>query len=156
MKSKLCVSRMLMVLLVTVSLNVSGCSSGNTMPRTEPVSGVVTIQGKAIEGVEVYFTCDQFVSYGKTDSQGHYSLVQGAVSGENKVYFKKTVGGDAAFAQQEGVDDYMLQMAAESSGGGKKTGATKPIVPAEFADPANPKLSFLVAPGGTDAANFKL
>lgn len=158
MKYNLLASSLVSTLLVALSvlvLCVSGCSGGRRLPSTEPVSGVVTVKGKAIEGIEVYFCGEGLVAYGKTDAQGHYELVQGAVPGENKIYFKKVEAVNPAFAQQEGIDEYQLQMMAEASGGAKKA-KPKEIVPAEYADPANPKLSFLVAPGGTDAANFKL
>jgi hypothetical protein len=140
---------------ISVSLYLSGCAGGRKIPDTEPISGTVTVKGKAIEGIEVYFCGEGLVAYGKTDAKGHYELVQGAVPGENKVYFKKIEASNSAVAQQEGMDDYQMQMMSEVSGGGKKT-APKPVVPLEFADPANPKLSFLVSPGGTDSANFKL
>jgi hypothetical protein len=145
------------ILLALLMPILSGCSGGRRIPSTEPVSGTVTIKGKPIDGIEVYFCGEGFVAYGKTDAQGNYQLVQGAVPGENKVYFKKLETVNSAIAQQEGMDDYQMQMMAEASSGGKKSNAAaKPTVPPEFADSANPKLSFLVAPGGTDAANFKL
>ena len=64
-------------------LVASGCG-GNTVP----VSGVVTLDGKPVEGAAVSFTPEKSDgvggSYGKTDAQGRYSL--------------KTVIGDKAGA----------------------------------------------------------
>lgn len=130
-----------------------GCG-GSSQPSTEPVSGTVTIGGKAVAGVEVYFCGDGLVAYGKTDGQGRYELVQGAIAGENKVYFTKVEGGNSTILAEDGMDDYQLQMMAQASG--KKANVPKQVVPAEYADAVNPKLSFLVPDGGTDSADFKL
>ncbi len=135
------------------SMLMTGCQ-GRRDVSTSPVSGTVTIGGKAIAGVEVYFCGEGLVAYGKTDAQGRYTLVQGAVPGENKVYFTKIEGGSQAVSQEDGMDEYQMQMMAQASG--KKADIPKQVVPAEFADAVNPKLSFVVPSGGTDSADFKL
>lgn len=132
----------------------TGCNRGPAVPATEPVSGTVTVKGKPVGGVEVYFVNEALVAFGKTDDQGKYHLVQGAVAGENKVYFNKPDASVAAFANEEGMDEYQLQMAADS--GSKKSKPSKPVIPPEYSNASEPKLNFVVPNGGTEAADFKL
>ncbi|MGN6543677.1 MAG: hypothetical protein ACTHK7_01415 [Aureliella sp.] len=139
--------------LCAALLSQIGCSGGGRrMPATEPVAGTVTVGGKPVAGVEVYFVNEQLVSYGKTDDKGHYHLVQGAVAGDNKVYFTKVDASTSQFAGQEGMDEYQLQMASGS--GNKKP--PKPVIPPEYSDAASPKLNYVVPDGGTEQADFKL
>ncbi len=132
---------------------VMGC--GEAQVRTEPVAGSVTIKGQPAKNVEIYFVHPKLVAMGKTDETGKFQLVQGAVAGENKVYFKEVAAGAASkFAGQEGVDDYQAQMAAGS-------GASKPVtpksqLPPEYTNAVEPKLNFVVPGGGTTTADFKL
>lgn len=83
---------------IALLLCVPGCG-GSDFPRTAPVSGTVTLKGKPIEGAEVYFVHEKLVAMATTDKDGHYELVQGAVPGENKVYFSKIEGGDLPGSQ---------------------------------------------------------
>src|SRR5689334_19765090 len=70
----------LLVLGLVSFLVLPGCSGGGRSgPKTVDVSGVVMIDGNPADGVEVHFLADKFDSYGKTDSSGKYTLVQGAV-----------------------------------------------------------------------------
>lgn len=134
-------------------VSVSGCGEGSV--RTEPVSGSVTVKGQPAKNVEIYFVHQKLVAMGKTDDAGKFQLVQGAVSGENKVYFKEVAAGGASkFAGQEGVDDYQAQMAAGS--GSNKPVTPKSQLPAEYTNAVEPKLNFIVPSGGTTTADFKL
>lgn len=140
--------------LTLVSLSFAlGCGGGSV--RTEPVSGSVTVKGQPAKNVEIYFVHEKLVAMGKTDDTGKFTLVQGAVGGENKVYFQESsAAAGAKFAGQEGIDDYQAQMAAGS-------GSTKPVtpkstLPAEYTNAKEPKLNFLVPSGGTTTADFKL
>ena len=155
------VCRLAATLALVVALGSSGCNRGPVIPKTEQVSGKVTLKGKPIADAEVYFVHEKLVAYAKTDSQGHYDLVQGAVAGENKVYFSKIEGGSTnpGFKPSDGMDELQMQMAAESGtgpGSGKKVKPPKQVIPAEYSDAANPKLNFLVPSGGTTSADFKL
>ena len=148
--------RNLFACLTLVGLSLSLGCGGSSVPRTEPVSGSVTLKGQPVKGVEIYFVSDKLVAMGKTDDAGKFQLVQGAIAGENKIYFKEIPPGamSSKFAGQEGMDDYQLQMAAGS-------GSTKPVVPkallpAEYTNESQPKLNFLVPSGGTTTADFKL
>ena len=55
-------------------LIVSGCSKSG--PEIAPVSGRVTVDGQAMENVDVVFqpTDARSPSYGRTDKDGHYRL----------------------------------------------------------------------------------
>lgn len=74
---------------------VCGCGSGI---QTEPVTGVVTMDGKPLPGVRVIFSPAEggrANSVGTTDSEGAYSLVYtrknaGAITGRYKVLVSKT------------------------------------------------------------------
>ncbi|WP_197169492.1 hypothetical protein [Novipirellula galeiformis] len=123
------------------------------------MSGTVSLNGKPIEGAEVYFVHEQLVTVGKTDNQGRYELPQGAVAGENKVYFSKIDGGHLAGSQFEagdGMDDLQLAEAAKSGVGARQANAAKQVIPPEYSDASDPKLNFLVPDGGTQSADFKL
>lgn len=69
---------------------LTGC--GNSGPEIAPVTGRVTLDGKAFEGARVYFYPSQGgrQSQGATDEEGRYELYYtfdepGAVVGEHKV-----------------------------------------------------------------------
>lgn len=132
---------------------VLGC--GPASVRTEPVSGSVTVKGQPAKNVEIYFVNEKLVAMGKTDDAGKFQLVQGAVAGENKVYFKEAAAaGGSKFAGQEGIDDYQAQMAAGS--GSTKPTTPKSVLPPEYTNAVEPKLNFVVPSGGTTTADFKL
>jgi hypothetical protein len=89
-----------------------GCGSedGN-LPRTVPVSGLVTLDGVPVDGAQVIFVPDASGTgaYGSTDSAGKFALrisekKDGAIPGNYKVQVSKTIekklpgtldGGDA-------------------------------------------------------------
>ena len=141
-----------------------GCSSGGVgTPRTAPVSGIVTLEGKPLVGAEVHFVGEKFSGYGVTNSEGKYALVQGAVPGANKVYISKIEGGknqDPAIAE----DVEQLRTAAASfkndpSRSGSKAGLADiphEIVPNQYSDPQKTKLTFPVPEGGAANADFRL
>ena len=140
-----------------VALVSLGCAlgCGEAAVRTEAVSGSVTVKGQPAKNVEIYFVHPKLVTTGKTDDKGKFQLVQGAVGGENKVYFKEGVSAATSkFAGQEGIDDYQAQMAAGS--GSSKPVTPKSVLPPEYTNAVEPKLNFLVPAGGTTTADFKL
>lgn len=139
---------------ISCLLFLPGCG-GPDFPQTEPVSGTVSLNGKPIEGVEVYFVSEELVTSGKTDSQGHYDLVNGALAGENKVYFSK-IDGESQFEEGDGMDDLQMAEAAASGVGARKAKAAKQVIPAEYSNANEPKLDFEVPSGGSESADFKL
>jgi len=90
-----------------------GCSSkGSNLPKTVPASGVVTLDGKPVDGAQVVLIPaaeGTTGATGVTDSSGRFSLraypeKDGAIPGEYKVQVSKTIevklkgsvdGGDA-------------------------------------------------------------
>lgn len=142
--------------LILMTMMLVGCGSGDNKPPTVRVSGVVTIGGKPVEGVEVHFESDKFSSFGKTDAEGKYRLVQGATVGENRVYLSKMTGGPTNGATQDGIDEYQLQMMAEANGGKVAPNVPVQTIPAEYSDKSKSKLTYTVPSGGATDANFDL
>lgn len=83
---KQCYCGLIVAPLMLLSLvGCGGGGSGDDHPQTAPVSGTVTYQGKPLEGATVYFVSEKFSGSGKTNAEGRYELVQGAVPGKNKI-----------------------------------------------------------------------
>ncbi|MBW3539735.1 MAG: hypothetical protein KY476_05645 [Planctomycetes bacterium] len=148
-------------LLLLPMATAIGC--GGSEDVLVPVSGTVTLNGKPLAGAEVHFVTAKFEGYGKTNTEGHYELVNGAAPGPNKVYFKKDDPAAAAAAAAEidmsieGMDEGQVEAMLESQGL-RPTGSEGKVglIPADYADPETTKLSFPVPAGGTDSADFKL
>lgn len=62
-----------------------GCGGSKSEIKAVDVAGTISLDGKPLPGVEVFFFTDKFEGYGKTDDKGKYRLVNGAVAGANKV-----------------------------------------------------------------------
>jgi len=117
---------------------VAGCG------RAVSVSGVVTLDGKPIEGAAVSFTPASGDggglggSYGKTDAQGKFSLrtvigdKPGAAAGKHKVTISLSQGADP----------------------NNPEAAQKELIPAKYNTKS--ELTFDVPSGGTNKANFDL
>lgn len=125
-----------------------GC--GSSGPATEPVSGTVFVDGKPVEGVEVFFSTDAVAATGMTDASGRFELPSGASSGPNKVWLRKFVGGDPALLQMDAE-----QLAAMTSAGGAGAKIPKSLLPAKYSDPAVTILTFDVPEGGTTDAKIE-
>jgi len=141
---------------------LSGCGGGGGGPKTERVSGTVTLQGKPLEGATVYFMTEKFSGFGKTNAEGHYELVQGAVAGQNKVYIsKRKLPEGVNMDPEEGMDLGQFDAAAaatenDRSPKGAKKQSTGEQVPEEFSNPQKSTLTFPVPAGGSTSADFRL
>lgn len=100
-------------LLISGLLSVLGCGSGGgNLPKTVPASGIVTLDGKPVDGAQVVLVPaneGMTGATGVTDASGHFSLraypqKDGAIPGEYKAQVSKTIevklkgsvdGGDA-------------------------------------------------------------
>ncbi len=139
-----------------------GCSGGSGGFKGVDVSGTVLLDGKPLEGVEVYFFTDQFEGFGKTNAAGKYQLVGGAVPGPNKIYFKKANPDAVSGIDMSipGMDAGQVAAMAEANNkadsSGKKKAASTSLVPPEYSDPKTTKLSYPVPAGGTSNADFKI
>ncbi|MEY3228972.1 MAG: hypothetical protein RLZZ536_3591 [Planctomycetota bacterium] len=141
-------------------LLLSGCGESVKPGRGVPVSGKITLGGKPLADADVLFTNDTFVGFGKTDAEGNYRLVQGALPGQNRVSLSKYEGGKAPTPTGAPGGDGMDagQMAAAQMGWGneKKQTGPKQLVPADYADPATTKLTFDVSAEGSSGVDFNL
>lgn len=153
----------LLAVAVLFSGTLSGCGGGGSGgPKTVRVSGTVTLQGKPLEGASVYFMSEKFSGFGKTNAEGHYELVQGAIPGTNKVYISKLeLPAGVILDPEAGMDLEQLKAAAagaenDQSAGGAKTKGPKEFVPEEYSNPQKSKLTFPVPPEGTTSADFRL
>jgi len=140
------------------SLLVLGCNK-DSGPATVSVSGTITLDKKPLEGVEVNFYSqpENFLASGVTDASGKYTLYQGAVAGENKVWVTKTQTSDAdpsAMENNPELDPGMMEAASGSLE--PTTEAEDTGLPEKFSDSEETVLKFVVPDGGTSSANFDL
>lgn len=150
-------SRVRICAALLFSILCSGCGSQGGVKAVD-VAGTVSLDGKPLEGVEVYFSTDKFEGYGKTDKEGKYRLVNGAAVGTNKVYFKKvnTAAATGIDTSIEGMDEGQVAAMAEAQNkneGGKDSNS---LIPSEYSAPTTTKLSFPVPEGGTNSADFRI
>jgi len=123
---------------LAVALATAGCGGG-----AASVSGVVTLDGKAVEGASVTFAPASGDggglggSYGKTDAQGRYSL--------------RTVAGDKTGAA---VGKHKVSISLSRGDPNNPDSGGKELIPAKYN--AKSELTFEVPSGGTDKADFTL
>lgn len=143
---------MLLGLLVTCW----GCG-GDGIPKAYPVSGVVTYQGKPVEGAEVTFSPavedpKARAAGGKTDAQGKFTLktyydptheLGGAILGDYLVTITKK---EAGASQEE------MMKAMQS---GKPVPMPKDLLPAKYALPQQSGLKQTVS-ASTPECKFEL
>jgi hypothetical protein len=88
------------ILMFILVLSAPGCGpSTGHLPKTVPASGVVTLDGKPVEGAQVVIVPAAAGTTGATavtDASGHFALraypeKDGAIPGEYKVQVSKTV-----------------------------------------------------------------
>jgi hypothetical protein len=140
----------------------SGCGDAVKPGRGVPVSGTVSLGGQPLADAEILFTNDTFVGVARTDTEGRYRLVQGALPGKNRVSISKYEGGAApAMANPQPTADGMDagQAAAAAMGWGseqKKVAGPKQLVPADYSNPTTTKLTYDVPTAGADDVDFNL
>ena len=123
---------LLIVTAIAATIPLTGCAK-----KPVPVSGAVTLDGKAVEGATVTFTSDdgQYTASGVTDVSGNFSLActvgPGAYPGNYKVTVAKYPRVDNAVSptDQEGAsNDYVKHMKKEMESS-KEAGITKTKMP---------------------------
>ena len=121
---------------LAVIVGLTGCGGGGA-----PVSGVVTLDGKPVEGATVSFTPESGDgdglggSYGKTDAQGRYTL--------------RTVAQDKPGAA---VGKHRVTISLTQADPNNPEGIQKDLIPAKYN--VKSELTFEVPSGGTDKADF--
>jgi hypothetical protein len=140
--------------LVIGLLSLAGCGGKVADgPVTAPVSGTVTLGGKPLAGASVTFMSDKFIGFGKTNAEGKYELVQGAVPGKNKVTISKLDESNLKLDPENGID---LEQARAAAAGAPTNAAPKDEVAPDYSDPTRSKLTFEVPAGGSKTADFRL
>lgn len=157
-----CRRHVLFVFCASLIPVLSGCGESVAPGRGVPVSGTVTMGGKPLADADVMFTNETFVGVAKTDAEGRYRLVQGALPGNNRVSVSKYEGGQGpAPANPQPAGDGMDagQQAAADMGWGaqkNKTAGPKQLVPADYSNPSTTKLTYSVPPEGASGVDFNL
>jgi hypothetical protein len=84
-------------MFVVTIIAVTGCGSGGgNLPKTVPAMGVVTLDGKPVEGAQVVIGNEATGGSAITNSSGQFSLrtfveKDGVLPGEYKVQVSKTI-----------------------------------------------------------------
>lgn len=157
-----CCRPVLLVFCLSLVPFLSGCGESVAPGRGVPVSGTVTLEGKPLADADIMFTNETFVGVAKTDAEGRYRLVQGALPGNNRVSVSKYEGGQGpALASPQPEADGMdagQQAAADMGWGAQKKKATGPkqLVPADYSNPSTTKLTYSVPPEGASGVDFNL
>jgi hypothetical protein len=122
------------LLLVAGLLGMVGCG-----PSYKSVEGVVTLDGKAVEGATVVFVAENGsgnTASGLTDANGKFTLTaggkKGALAGNYKVLITrvKPIGAGGEAGMKPGSPEYVKQMEKKAKKQGPPTGGgTKPGMP---------------------------
>lgn len=145
-----------------------GCG-GQDGPLIAPVKGVVTANGKPVEGAIVNFTVKDYsrLSTGVTNDKGEYQLTtmntnDGAVVGENQVAIrqaqKESAGMDLAMdpaTMQQGKAD-LKGTPSKPVDLKKRQQNSYGVVPPKYGDPGNSGLKRSVVVGEKNIFNFDL
>ena len=157
--------RMAVVIFCVLTVFLSGCG-GDGFERPVPVSGKVTLSGKAVDGATVTFLSKAGLrsASGNTDKDGNFKLTcvntdDGAVPGDYVVTIAKQEakgGGSSSVDISSGNfgADYGARMGAAGSGNMAKV--MKELLPAKFADAAESGLVRTVVKGDKNEFTFDL
>jgi hypothetical protein len=146
-----------MLLSAALLVSIPGCGEGGNARRTVRVAGTVYLDDQPLEGAQVRFFADDFVSFATTGPDGRYELVQGAVLGSNKVAISKIEGGDIEMDPESGFDDGQLEAMISATGDeGNALNLPRELIPIKYSDPEKSELTYPVPEGGTTEADFRL
>ena len=117
-----------------------GCgSAGSNLPKTVPASGVVTLDGKPVDGAQVVLVPageGTTGAFGVTDSSGRFSLraydeKPGAIPGEYKAQVSKTiqVKVEGAKGSLDGGDPVRFEYGVPAKYTGAKTSGLTVTIP---------------------------
>lgn len=150
----------LVALVLGVSLVTAGCSGqqGADRPATYAVTGIVTHNGKPVEGAMVKFELadGSRSAVGKTDASGKYTLTtfgsdDGALPGSYKVSIVQyeTPPITPAKSEAEYVPPEMLPASA-------KPAPPRNLLPSKYADVKSSNLTATVTENGENKFDFNL
>lgn len=142
--------RCMLILCFGTAVAVMGCGGGNGGPKTVPVAGTITLNNQPLADAEVTFASENFSAFAKTDSDGHFALVQGAVPGKNRVSISKWQGEKLEMNADEGIDEGQLWSEMDA------VGATAPNQPRQLIPSDYQDLEYIVPESGTETADFRL
>ncbi len=140
------------------ALAILGCNQGGSSLDTVPVSGVITLDGKPVEGAVVTFaptSTTGTAASGKTDASGRYQLTtqnpgDGALPGSYNVIVSKTEGDSTTSSViKPGMTDEEATravMEARDAAGGVDP-VIKDVLPVKYKSTAESGLKAEVAPG---------
>jgi hypothetical protein len=148
--------------LCLFTLPILGCGGGSAGgPPYANVTGVVTLDGKPIEGATVTFSPKKegAMSMGLTDAQGKFSLKtatgkKGAAVGEHDVAI--TLRVDLGPEAPAGSQDDLAPALEVDSGPAVKKPTVKWVIPERYSDPKKSGLSVTVPAGGLSDHKFDL
>lgn len=138
------------LLVLSLSVAVVGCADENAAPKLYPVTGTLTVGGKALPNITVQLSPvsqdkDKKIlpGIGVTDAEGKFSILtngdKGAASGKYKVVL--TAGTAKAPGQQDSVEDAMkkqeemMKKMQQAQSSGSQTIATEaPPFPSQWGD----------------------
>ena len=115
--------RLFHVLVMFGAVLICGCASGQpTVPRLNPVSGVVTLNDELLPDADVVFhlqskaPADKAVPVGKTNKQGQYELISGKTLGLAPGKYKVTVKGEGVPSKytEKGSTDIIFDLNAQT------------------------------------------
>lgn len=97
----------LMLTLVLLTVATVGCGGKSNLPKTAPVSGIVTYKGSPVENAQVTFhpESEGNSGHGVTDAEGRfilttYKMKDGAILGKHSVTVQVTVQRDSPMPSQ--------------------------------------------------------
>lgn len=159
--------RVCRVLCVLIAAQVTlGCGGTSDGPTVAPVKGVVTLNGKPVEGVQVIFSVKDGArsSYGATNDKGEYELTtmntnDGAIVGENLVAIRQTPKESAdlsAMPSAEAMKSGKAPMGVKKPSGDAKKSQNSSVIPAKYADAEKSGLKRTVVLGEPNNFDFDL
>lgn len=135
-----------------------GCGGGDEAgnPDAVSVSGVVKLGDQPLANARVNFKNGSHGSVGVTNEEGEFTLAQGAVPGENKVFISKLDLSGMEENVEEGMDEGQFAAMDAEDPAGANFRKEKNEIPEQYSSPEKSVLTFNVPEEGTDKANFNL
>ena len=161
-----------LLLCTFAALTLAGCGGDGRRLDTVPVSGVVRVNGQAMEGAVVTFSPqgDGHAASGTTDASGKYTLTteisgDGAVPGSYQVMVTKFEQPNAPTAPAAGESDIDAAYRAAEAAGVDIMGTpretvprvtAKSLVPEKYRNPQTSGLTATVSSEGANQFDFEL